>query len=164
MDGTQSFEGHSRVWKLSIREVFGPRQGDADEQFRLIHNNQRYYLYRPCTVVRLAKARRLRRFVMLLGRQATWKVWTGKIKKRRWVNDKVHRRASALNVLCGAGSFGKTWSAYWERGIHFTKWRMNRYTYVFLYLSFIVFWETGGIVSAFYLIFARERVKSFLIG
>ena len=41
--------------------------------------------------------------------------------------------ASLINLLCGAGNFGKIWSTCGQHEIQYREWRMNKYTYNYMY-------------------------------
>jgi hypothetical protein len=39
--------------------LFGPKKDEVSEQFRIVQNEELSYLYRPLSVVRIVKSRRL---------------------------------------------------------------------------------------------------------
>jgi hypothetical protein len=65
----------------------------------------------------------------------------------RLVQSVMCSAAGLLNLLCGAGNFGKIWPACGQHEIQYTKWRMNKYTYNYMYNFTHVFLYTSRAIK-----------------
>jgi hypothetical protein len=82
-----------------LRKVFGPRDDEVSEQFGILYNEERLYLYKSAAVVWIVKSRMIRRAVYVARMGVTrnvYRILILKPKQRRRCEDNIQMYLTEL--------------------------------------------------------------------